>query len=102
MEDLHDIVEFPFNGEKLLGMVIKHYDHPLNDFYLIYSDNALYEYSSKDNNALLADEVYMPVYDRAITDYKLKKQHIEDMMHFHREYMSLADAAKNMDESIFL
>lgn len=102
MEDLHDIVEFPYNGEKLLGMVIKHYTHPLNDFYLIYSDNAIYEYSSKEDYSLLADNVYMPVYDRAITDYKLRRQHIEDMMHFNKEYTALKDAARDMDESIFL
>lgn len=101
MKDLHSIVEFPFNGEKLLGMVIKHYTNPLNDFYLIYADCSIYEYSSEEDNSLLADNLYMPVYERAITAYKLKKQHIEDMISKNKDINDLIDAAQNMDESVF-
>ena len=100
--DYHDIVEFPFEGEILLGIVIKHYDHPLNDFYLIYADCSLYEYTSKDDYSLLADNMYMPIYERALTEYKLKKQHIKDMVSNNRDFNALLDTIQHMDKSIFL
>lgn len=100
--DYHDIVEFPFEGENLMGIVIKHYDYPLNDFYLIYTDGSLYEYTSKNDYSLLANDVYMPIYEKALIEYKLKRQHIKDIISNNRDFNALLDAIQHMDKSIFL
>ena len=35
MADIHDIIVFSSEGEKILGVVVEHYTNPLDDFYVI-------------------------------------------------------------------
>lgn len=102
MEDLHDIVLFPFNGEKILGLVLKHYDFPLADFYIIYAEHALYEYHNQDDCSIIAEDVIMPACDEAISDYKLKKEQIKNIVFFSRTMGTLIDGMQHMDKSEFL
>ena len=101
MADINDIVVFTYNGEQLYGVVIKHYDHPLNDFYIIYSDYTLFEWVGNNDYIPLIDNVFIPAFDAAIAEYKLKKQRIKDISKMNEIVNDLLDM-KNMDiESLF-
>lgn len=102
MKDLHDIVLFPYNGEKILGIVLKHYTNPLSDFYITYAEHCLYEYHSSEECVIISEDVIMPACDAALADYKVKKQHIQDIVSYTDKINSLVDAMKNMDiDSLF-
>lgn len=102
--DIHEIIGFSLDGEKILGVVIEHYTNPLDDFYVVYADYALYKsHDSNEDASIILDNVIIPACDQAIADYKLKRQHLKDMETTHKEFKALIDAIKskmNMD-SIF-
>ena len=80
MADLHDIIVFSTEGEKILGIVIEHYTNPLDDFYVVYADYTLFKSHNPDENAsIILENVIIPACDAAIADYRLKRQHLSDM-----------------------
>ncbi len=80
MTDLHDIIVFSSEGEKILGVVIEHYTNPLDDFYVVYADYALHKYHNPNDDAsIIIDNVIIPACDAAIAEYRLKKQHLSDI-----------------------
>ena len=99
MTDFHDIVVFSSEGEKILGIVVEHYTNPLDDFYVIYSDYALYKSHNPDEDAsIIIDNVIIPACDAALADYRLKRQHLKDMDTFHKEIEALKSAiSSNME-----
>ena len=61
MADLHDIIVFSSEGEKILGVVIEHYINPLDDFYVVYADYALHKSHNPDEDAtIIMDNVIIP------------------------------------------
>ena len=61
MADLHDIIVFSSEGEKILGVVIEHYINPLDDFYVVYADYALHKSHNPDEDAIIImDNVIIP------------------------------------------
>ena len=97
MEDLHDIIMFPYNGEKILGLVVKHYDYPLGDFYIIYAEHALFEYHDDNDCYIIINDVVIPSADEAINDYKLKKQLIQNIADNNKIVSLLIEAIKSMN-----
>lgn len=96
MAELHNIIAFSSDGEKILGVVIEHYTNPLDDFYVVYADYALHKFHSPDEDAtVLIDNVIFPACDAAIADYRLKRQHLHDMDRFHKEIEALREALKS-------
>ena len=80
MADLHDIIVFSTEGEKILGIVIEHYTNPLDDFYVVYADYTLFKSHNPDEDAsIILENVIIPACDAAIADYRLKRQHLSDM-----------------------
>ncbi len=93
MADLHDIIVFSSEGEKILGVVIDHYTNPLDDFYVVYADYALHKFhNSEEDASIIIDNVIIPACDAAIADYRLKRQHLRDIDRFHKEIETLKDA----------
>jgi hypothetical protein len=93
MADLHDIIVFSSEGEKILGVVIEHYINPLDDFYVVYADYALYKSHNPDEDAIIImDNVIIPSCDAAIADYRLKKQHLSDMNRTRKDIEAIVDA----------
>jgi hypothetical protein len=93
MTDLHDIIAFSSEGEKILGVVIEHYTNPLDDFYVIYADYALHKSHNPDVDAsVIIDNVIIPACDAALADYRIKRQHLRDIDRFHMEIEALKDA----------
>lgn len=79
MADLHDIIVFSSEGEKILGVVIEHYTNPLDDFYVIYADYALHKSHDTNQDAtIIIENVIIPACDAALADYRLKRQHLID------------------------
>lgn len=101
MKDLHDVVEFSYNKEKILGIVIKHYTDPLNDFYVIYADHTLFEWRNDDDCSIISDNVIMLACDAAIVDYKLKKQNIQDIIQFNNILNSLMEIRNMNIDTLF-
>jgi ABC-type tungstate transport system permease subunit len=96
MADLHDIIAFSSEGEKILGVVIKHYANSLDDFYVIYADYALHKASNLEEDAsVIIDNVIIPACDAAIADYKLKKQQLTDLNKARQDMESLIEAIKS-------
>ena len=80
MADLHDIIVFSSEGEKILGVVIEHYTNPLDDFYIVYADYAIHKFHNPDEDAsVIIENVIIPACDAAIAEYRLKRQHLSDM-----------------------
>jgi hypothetical protein len=93
MADFHDIVMFSCDGEKILGVVIEHYTNPLDDFYVIYADYALYKSKNSDENAsIIIDNVIIPSCDAAIAEYRLKRQHLNDINRTRKDIEAIVDA----------
>ena len=93
MADMHDIVAFLSEGEKILGVVVEHYTNPLDDFYVIYADYALHKAHNLDDNAdIIIDNVLFPACDAAIADYRLKKQHLKDINRSRKDIEAIVDA----------
>ena len=93
MADLHDIIAFSSEGEKILGVVIEHYTNPLDDFYVVYADYALHKFHNPDENAeIILDNVIIPACDAAIAEYRLKRQNLSDMNKARKELDALVDA----------
>ena len=93
MADLHDIIVFSSEGEKILGVVIEHYINPLDDFYVVYADYALHKSHNPDEDAIIImDNVIIPSCDAAIADYRLKKQHLSDMNRTRKDIEAIVDA----------
>ena len=96
MADLHDIIAFSCDGEKILGVVIEHYTNPLDDFYVVYADYALHKSSNPDEDAsIIIDNVIIPACDAALADYRLKRQHLNDMGRLHKDVEALIEAIKS-------
>lgn len=96
MADMHDIIVFSSEGEKILGVVIDHYTNPLDDFYVVYADYALYKsYNPDENASVILDNVIIPACDAALSDYRLNRQHLKDMDRFHREMEALIQAVSS-------
>lgn len=96
MADLHDIIAFSCDGEKILGVVVEHYTSPLDDFYVIYADYALYKSHTLSEDALvIIENVIIPACDAAIADYRLKRQHLKDMNQARKDIESLMEAIKS-------
>ena len=105
MADMREIIAFSSEGEKILGVVIEHYTNPLDDFYVVYADYALYKlYNPDEDSSIVIDNVIIPACDAALADYRLKRQHIRDIDRFHREIETMKDAmTSKMDtESLFM
>ena len=80
MADMHDIIVFSTEGEKILGIVIEHYTNPLDDFYVVYADYTLFKSHNPDEDAsIILENVIIPACDAAIADYRLKRQHLKDI-----------------------
>ena len=93
MADLHDIIVFSCDGEKILGVVIEHYTNPLDDFYVVYADYALHRSRNLNEDAsVIIDNVIIPACDAAIAEYKLKRQHLTDMNKARKDIESFVDA----------
>ena len=93
MADLHDIIAFSTDGEKILGVVIEHYTNPLDDFYVIYADYTLFKSHNPDEDAnIIIENVIIPSCDAAIADYRLKKQHLNDMNKARKDVEAIVDA----------
>ena len=93
MTDLHDIIAFSCDGEKILGVVIEHYTNPLDDFYIIYADYAIHKSYNPDEDAnIIIDNVIIPACDAAIAEYRLKRQHLVDMNKTRKDIESLIEA----------
>lgn len=100
MADLHDIIVFSSEGEKILGVVIGHYTNPLDDFFVIYADYALHKSHNPDDGAtVIIDNVIIPACDAAIADFRMKRQHLKDIKKCHKEIETFIEAAasKMMD-----
>lgn len=96
MADLHDIIAFSCEGEKILGVVIDHYINPLDDFYVIYADYALYKSHTLNEDALvIIENVIIPACDAAIADYRLKRQHLSDINKARMDIEALIEAMKS-------
>lgn len=95
MKDIHDIIMFSVDGERIFGVVIEHYTNPLDDYYVVYADYAIYKYNSKDDASIIIDNVIIPACDQAINDYLMKKQHLEDIANFHKEIEAIKEAIKH-------
>ena len=96
MADLHDIIAFSSEGEKILGVVIEHYTGPLDDFYVIYADYALHKSHNPDEDAsIIIDNVIIPACDAAIAEYRLKRQHLVDMNKARKDIESFVEAIKS-------
>ena len=96
MTDLHDIIAFSCDGEKILGVVIEHYTNPLDDFYIIYADYALHKsYNPDEDASIIIDNVIIPACDAAIAEYRLKKQHLTDMNKARKDIESFVEAIKS-------
>ena len=102
MADLHDIIMFSCEGEKILGVVIEHYTNPLDDFYIVYADYALHKSHKPDEDAvLIMDNVIIPACDAALAEYRLKRQHLKDMNKARKDIEAIVDAitsSKGLDE----
>jgi len=91
----HDIVAFLSEGEKILGVVIEHYTNPLDDFYVVYADYALYKVSNPDEDSVvIIDDIIIPACDMALSDFRLKRQHLSDMNRYHQDMDALIEAIK--------
>lgn len=100
MADYHDIIVFSSQGEKILGVVIEHYTNPLDDFYVVYADYAIHKTCNPDEDAtVIIDNVIIPACDIALSDYRLKRQHLEDMGNYHQEIQSMIEAIKSKMET---
>lgn len=96
MVDLHDIIAFSSEGEKILGVVIEHHTDPLDDFYVVYADYALHKSHNPDEDAsIIIDNVIIPACDAAIAEYRLKKQHLTDMNKARKDIEALVEAIKS-------
>lgn len=93
MADLHDIIAFSSEGEKILGVVIEHHTNPLDDFYVVYADYALHKsYNPDENASIIIDNVIIPACDAALAEYRLKKQHLTDMNKARKDIEALVEA----------
>jgi hypothetical protein len=103
MADIHDIIVFSSEGEKILGVVIEHYTNPLDDFYVVYADYALHKsYNPDDDASIIMDNVIIPACDAAIAEYRLKRQHLMDMNKARKDIESIVDAiSSRMNMDIF-
>lgn len=96
MTDTRKIVAFSCDGEMILGVEIKHYTNPLDDFYVIYADYALHKVinTSKDSTIII-DNVIIPACDEALADYRVHKQYLEDLEKYHKDIENLMKAYKD-------
>ena len=103
MADIHDIIVFSSEGEKILGVVIEHYTNPLDDFYVVYADYALHKsYNPDDDASVIMDNVIIPACDAAIAEYRLKRQHLVDMNKARKDIEAIVDAiSSRMNMDIF-
>ena len=93
MADMRDIIVFSAEGEKILGVVVEHYSNPLDDFYVIYADYALYKSHNTDEDAsVIIDNVIIPACDAAIADYRLKRQRLSDLNLRRKDIEAIVDA----------
>lgn len=93
MADIRDIVAFSTDGEKILGIVVEHYTNPLDDFYVVYADYALYKFHNPDEDAnIIIDNVIIPACDAAIAEYRLKRQHLKDMNKARKDIDAIVNA----------
>ena len=96
MADLHDIVAFSCDGEKILGIVIDHYTNPLDDFYVIYANYTLHKVGclNKDASTIISDIIF-PAGDEAIANHKMQRQHLKDIAKYHKEIDSIKKALES-------
>ena len=93
MADVHDIIMFSCEGEKILGVVVDHYSNPLDDFYVVYADYALHKSHNPDEDAcVIIDNVIIPACDAAIAEYRLKRQHLNDINRTRKDVEALVEA----------
>jgi hypothetical protein len=93
MADLHDIIVFSSEGEKILGVVIEHYTNPLDDFYVVYADYALHKsHNPNEDASVIIDNVIIPACDAAIAKYRLKRQHLNDINRTRKDIEAFVDA----------
>lgn len=100
MADIHEIIGFSVEGEKILGVVIEHYTNPLDDFYVVYADYTLFKsHSSNEDATVIIDNVIIPACDAALTDYRLKRQHLKDINRAMKNAQSFIDAINSKMET---
>ena len=94
--DMHDIIAFKSEGEKILGIVIEHYSNPLDDFYVVYADYALHKVTSpEEDSKVIIENVIVPACDAALADYRVNRQHLTDIGRFKKEMDAIVDALSN-------
>ena len=84
MADIRDITVFSSDGEKILGVVVEHYTNPLDDFYVVYADYALYKFSNPDENATGTVNPYttgMYYIDSMEFEYKTENHKIQQFLY---------------------
>jgi hypothetical protein len=103
MADYRDIIVFSSGGEKILGVVIEHYTNPLDDFYVVYADYALHKsHNPEEDASVIIDNVIIPACDAAIAEYRLKRQHLDDMNKARKDIGAIVDAiSSKMDMGMF-
>lgn len=102
MTDMHDIIAFSSQGEKILGVVIEHYTNPLDDFCVVYAEYALYKlHSSNEDASIIIENVIIPACDAAIAEFRLARQHLKDMNKAKKDMEAIVGAIKskmNLDD----
>lgn len=104
MADMRDIIKFSCDGEMIFGIVIEHYANPLDDFSIVYADYALHKvYNINEDSILMIDNIIIPACDNALTDFRLKRQHLKDVGKFcdEIEFMKEAMQSKLRTDDLF-
>ena len=93
----YDVSMFPHEGEKTLGVVLKHYTNPLDDFFIIYAKHSLIEYHNEKECKVIMRNVVIPMCDDTLTEVKLRSQRVKNIIDSHGSIDSLIDAMQHMD-----
>lgn len=104
MADMHDIIKFSCNGEKIFGIVIEHYANPLDEFSIVYADYSLHKvYNIEEDAIMMIDNIIIPACDNALTDFRLRRQHLKDVGKFcdEIEFMKEAMQSKLKTDDLF-
>ena len=100
MKDIRKIVAFSCEGEKILGVVVEHYTNPLDDYYVVYADYALFKFHNSEEDAqTIIENVIIPACDAMLADYRMKRQHLKDMEHCRKEIEAMREAMKSNMET---
>ena len=101
MADMHDIIAFSSEGEKILGVMIEHYTNPLDDFFIIYADYAIHKsHNPNEESQIIIDNVIIPACDAALADFRMKRQRLKDIRKCHKDIEALIEAITSKMSSL--